>query len=127
MEEAGSFLVHRKHPAAQPPGLIVLLRLGHTGTGGQHLDGLAAADIVDLFDKADGVPGCLAAEAVKALRIRINVKRGCFFAVEGAQAAVQPPLALELHITAYQLHDIRAAGQLLDVFMWDHGSLNDLS
>ena len=127
VEEAGGLLVHGKHPAAQTAGLVVLLRLRHTGAGSQHLDGLAAADIVDLFDKADGVSGCLTAEAVKALGVRVHIEGRRFFAVKGAQTAVQPSLALELHIAAHQLHNVGAAGKLLDVFVWDHVDLNDLS
>ena len=42
------------------------------------------------------------------------------FAVEGAQAAVQPPLPLELDIVAHHIHDIGAAGQFLNIFVWDH-------
>ena len=127
VEEPGRLLVHGKHPAPEPPGLVVLLRLRHPGAGGQHLDGLAAADIVDLFDKADGISGCLTAEAVKALGVRVHIEGRRFFAVKRAQAAVQPSLALELHIAAHQLHDVGAAGQFLNVFVWDHGFSNDLS
>ena len=47
--------------------------------------------------------------------------------MERAEPAVQPPLALELHIAAHQFHDVGAAGKFLDVFMWDHVVLNDLS
>ena len=127
VEKAGSFLVHGKHPAAQTSGLVVLLRLRHTGAGSQHLDGFAAADVVDLFDKADGISGCLTAEAVKALGVRVHIEGRRFFAVKGAQTAVQTSLALELHIAAHQLHNVGAAGKLLDVFVWDHVVLNDLS
>ena len=127
VEEAGGLLIHGKHPAAQTSGLVVLLWLRHTGAGSQHLDGLAAADIVDLFDKADGISGCLTAEAVKALGVRVHIEGRRFFAVKGAQTAVQPSLALELHIAAHQFHDVGAAGELLDVFVWDHVVLNDLS
>ena len=127
VEEAGGFLVHGKHPAAQTAGLVVLLRLRHTGAGGQHLDGLPAADIVDLLDKADGISGCLTAKTVKALGVRVHIEGRRFFAVKRAQTAVQPSLALELHIAAHQLHDVGAAGKLLDVFVWDHVDLNDLS
>ena len=127
VEEAGGLLIHGEHPAAQTSGLVVLLRLRHTGAGSQHLDGLAAADIVNLFDKADGISGCLTAEAVKALSVRVHIEGRRFFAVKGAQTAVQPSLALELHIAAHQLHNVGAAGKFLDVFVWDHVDLNDLS
>ena len=127
VEEAGGFLVHRKHPAAQTSGLVVLLRLRHTGAGSQHLDGFAAADIVDLFDKADGISGCLTAEAVKALSVRVHIEGWRFFAMKRAQTAVQTSLALELHIAAHQFHNVGAAGKFLDVFVWDHVDLNDLS
>ena len=127
VEKAGRLLVHGEHPAAQASGLVVLLRLRHTGTGSQHLDGFAAADVVDLFDKADGISGCLTTEAVKALGVRVHIEGRCFFAVKRAQTAVQTSLALELHIAAHQFHDVGAAGKLLDVFVWDHVDLNDLS
>ena len=127
VEKAGSLLVHRKHPAAQTSGLVVLLRLRHTGAGSQHLDSFAAADIVDLFDKTDGISCRLTAEAVKALGVRVHIEGRCFFAVKGAQTAVQTSLTLELHIAAHQFHDVGAAGKFLDVFVWDHVVLNDLS
>ena len=81
----------------------------------------------DLFGKGNGIAAGPAAKAVKALGVRVDVKGGRFFTVEGAQPAVQPPLALELHIAAHQLHDVGAAGQFLNVFVWDHGFSNDLS
>ena len=127
VKEAGRLLIHGEHPAAQASGFVVLLRFRHTGAGSQHLDGFAAADVVDLFDKADGISGCLTAEAVKALGVRVHIEGRCFFAVKGAQTAVQTSLALELHIAAHQFHDVGAAGKLLDVFVWDHVDLNDLS
>ncbi len=73
-----------------------------------------------LADEVDGIAAHAAAKAVKALGVRVDVERGRLFAVEGAQAAIQPPLPLELHIAAHHIHDIGAAGQFLNVFVWDH-------
>ena len=127
MEKPCRLLVHGQDAAAHPAGLVVLLRLRHPGPGRQHLDGLRVVDAVDLFGKGNGIAAGPAAKAVKALGVRVDVKGGRFFTVEGAQPAVQPPLALELHIAAHQLHDVGAAGQFLNVFVWDHGFSNDLS
>src|SRR5699024_16189 len=75
---------------------------------------------VDLFDKGDDVPSCPAAKAVEALGLGVDVKRRGLFVVEGAQAAVQPALPLELDITAHHLDDVAAADQLFNVFVWYH-------
>ena len=40
--------------------------------------------------------------------------------MEGAQAAIQSALPLELDIVAHHIHDIGAAGQFLNIFVWDH-------
>ena len=40
--------------------------------------------------------------------------------MEGAQAAIQSALPLELDIVAHYIHDIGAAGQFLNIFVWDH-------
>ena len=127
VEEPGRLLVHGQDAAAHPAGLVVLLGLRHPGPGRQHLDSLRVVDAVDLFGKGNGIAAGPAAKAVKALGVRVDVKGGRFFTVERAQPAVQPPLALELHIAAHQLHDVGAAGQFLNVFVWDHGFSNDLS
>ena len=127
MEKPCRLLVHGQDAAAHPAGLVVLLGLRHPGPGRQHLDGLRVVDAVDLFGKGNGIAAGPAAKAVKALGVRVDVKGGRFFTVERAQPAVQPPLALELHIAAHQLHDVGAAGQFLNVFVWDHGFSNDLS
>ena len=127
MEKPCRLLVHGQDAAAHPAGLVVLLGLRHPGPGRQHLDGFLCTDVVDFLDKPNGVSCRLTSKAIKALRVRIDVERRGFFAVEGAQAPVQPPLALELHIAAHQLHDVGAAGQFLNVFVWDHGFSNDLS
>ena len=127
MEKPCRLLVHGQDAAAHPAGLVVLLGLRHPGAGRQHLDGLRVVDAVDLFGKGNGIAAGPAAKAVKALGVRVDVKGGRFFTVERAQPAVQPPLALELHIAAHQLHDVGAAGQFLNVFVWDHGFSNDLS
>ena len=52
------------------------------------------------------ISGCLTAEAVKALSVRVHIEGRRFFAVKGAQAAIQTSLALELHIAAHQLHNV---------------------
>ena len=127
MEKPRRLLVHGQHPAAHPPGLVVLLRLRHPGTGGKQLYRLRVVDAVDLFGKADGVSACPAAKAVEALGVRVDVEGGGFLAVERAQAPVQSALPLQLHIAAHQLHDVGTAGQFLNVFVWDHGFSNDLS
>jgi len=122
MEKARSLLVHGKDAAAHPARLVVLLRFGHSGPRRQQLDGLRVIDAVDLSDKADGIACRLTAKAVEALGVRVDIERGRFLAVEGTQTAVQPPFALELHIAAHQLYNVGAAGQFLNVFVWDHGS-----
>ena len=40
--------------------------------------------------------------------------------MERAQPAIQPPLALELDIAAHQVHDVGAAVEFFNVFVWDH-------
>ena len=114
------FLVHGKDAAAQTARLVVLLRFRHSRAGSQHLDRLGVVDAVDAADEVDDIAAHTAAKAVKALGIRVDVERGGLFAVEGAQAAIQPPLPLELDIVAHHIHDIGAAGQFLNIFVWDH-------
>ena len=48
MEKPCCLLVHREDPAAHPAGLIVLLRLGHSGAGCQHLDGFRVVVLIFL-------------------------------------------------------------------------------
>ena len=107
--------------------MVILLRLRHSGPGSQQLDRFRVINAVDLFGKGNGIAAGSTAKAVKALGVRVDIERRGLFAVEGAQAAIQPPLVLELHIIAHQLHDVGAAGQFFNVFVWDHGSSNDLS
>ena len=120
MEEPRGLLVHREDAAAHPPGLVVLLRLRHPGAASQQLDGLAIADAVDLFREGDGVAARPAAKAVKALGVRVNIERGGLLTVERAQPAVQAALPFQLDIAAHQIHDVRPAGQLFNIFVWDH-------
>ena len=120
MEKPGRLLVHGQDAAAHPAGAVVLLGLGHPGPRRQHLDRLGVAQGVDLLDKGDDVPACPAAKAVKALRLGVDVKGRGLFVVERAQASIQPALAFELDVTAHHVHDVAAADQLLNVFVWYH-------
>ena len=120
MEIPRGFLVHGKDAAAQAARLVVLLRLRHSRAGSQHLDRLGVVDAVDAADEVNDIAAHTAAKAVKALGVRVDVERGGLFAVEGAQAAIQPPLPLELDIVAHHIHDIGTAGQFLNIFVWDH-------
>ena len=120
VEVPRGFFVHGKDAAAQTARLVVLLRLRHSRAGSQHLDRLGVVDAVDAADEVDDIAAHTAAKTIKALSIRVDVERGGFFAVEGAQAAIQPPLPLELDIVAHHIHDIGAAGQFLNIFVWDH-------
>ena len=120
VEKPRGLLVHREDAAAHSPGLVVLLRLRHPGAASQQLDGLAIADAVDLFRKGDGVAARPTAKAVKALGVRVNIERGGLLTVEGAQPAVQAALPFQLDIAAHQIHDVRPAGQLFNIFVWDH-------
>ena len=122
MEEPGGFLIDGKDAAAHPAGLVILLRFGHSGAACQQLDRFRVADAVDLLRKADGIACRSTAETVKTLGIRVDIERRRFFAVEGAQPAVEPSFPLELHIAAHQLHNVSAPGQLFNIFVWDHGS-----
>ena len=120
MEVPCGFLVHGKDAAAQAARFVILLRLRHSRAGSQHLDRLGVVDAVDAADEVDDIAAHTAAKTIKALGVRVDVERGGLFAVEGAQAAIQPPLPLELDIVAHHIHDIGAAGQFLNIFVWDH-------
>ena len=123
VEEAGRVLVHGQDAAAQTARFVVLGGFGHPGPLGQQLDGLDVVDAVDPLGKAHRVAARAAAKAVEALGVRVDVERGGLLAVEGAQPAVEPALPLELDIIAHQLHDVGAAGQLFNVFVWDHNDV----
>ena len=100
---------------------VVLLGQGHSGAGGQLFDGLDIAEVIVLAHKADDVARCAAAEAVKALGVRVNDEGRRFFVMEGAQSGGGAPAAAQLHILADDLFNIIAPHDFLYVFLGDHG------
>ena len=116
---AGGAAVDLEQAAAGAALLVVLLWHRHPGTGGQLLDGFDIAKVVDFAHKGDGVAARAAAEAVKALGVRIHGEGGGLFVVERAQAHQRAPAAAQADILADQIFDVVAADHFLDIFLRD--------
>ena len=100
---------------------VILLGQRHTGAARQLLDSLDIAEIVVLAHKVDDIARRTAAEAVKALGIRVNDEGRRFFIVERTQTRGRASAAAQLHILADNLFNVVAPHDFLYIFLGYHG------
>ena len=117
----GGAAVNFQKPLAGAGFLVILLRHGHPGAGGQLLDGLHIAQVVVFAHKGDGVPRRAAAKAIVALGLRIHHEGRRFFVVERAQSGGGAAAAAQLDILADQILNVVAPHHFLNVFLRDQG------